>query len=302
MNNGIKIAIIVVLALMLVVVAIAFATTTGRKPDETPTAQPPVVRKEQDASSDVPDVELPVLSRSKVGWGPGYDVNDKNQPTGAIAAQNQYGDLGGQFIFPEDTGVMYLTFDLGYENGYTEQILDALDARNVKGTFFITMDYVNEAPEIVQRIIESGHTLANHTVKHPSMPGVSDARMSTEVLDLHNYIKDHYGYEMTLFRYPMGEFSEYSLKYIDDLGYKSIFWSFAYVDWKTDAQPGHAEALERVTGAMHDGAIYLLHAVSSTNAAIMGDFLDTAAAEGYRFGLVDERMGLVSPKEPSILS
>lgn len=305
--NKIRIAAIMVLSALLVVCAIVFAVSYGRDTtdkniNDIPSTPPPP-ELDVNVSSSPDGVELPVLSklsRVKQGWGPGTEVNDKNQPTGAIMAQNQYSELGGQFIFPDDDSVMYLTFDLGYENGYTEAILDALDARGVKGTFFITMDYVKEAPHIVKRIIDGGHTLANHTVKHPSIPDVSDARMTSEIMDLHNYIQDTYGYTMTLFRYPMGEFSEYTLKFIDNLGYKSIFWSFAYVDWKTNSQPGHAEALKKVTNSMHNGAVYLLHAVSATNAAIMGDFVDTAMSQGYCFGLVDQRLGLVA-KEPSLL-
>ncbi len=236
---------------------------------------------------------LPVLSHSTKGWGPGHEVNDLNQPTSAVAFQAKYEDIGGIFVFPDDGQVIYLTFDLGYENGYTEPILDALDAHGVKGTFFITMDYVKEAPEIVERIIRDGHTLANHTVKHPSMPGVSDARVREEITVLHDYIKENYGYEMTLFRYPKGEYSEYTLSLINNLGYKSIFWSFAYKDWVVDAQPDPSAALTRMTDALHPGAIYLLHAVSSTNAKVMDQFLTNAAQAGYTFGLVDQKLGLV---------
>jgi len=293
--KNLRIAAIVVLCIFLVICAVVFAVSRQNSVYEAPPANNPFVTPPKDwgVTAPSPDVEKPHLSKSKIGWGLGPSRNDKNQPIDAISAQNKYGALGGQFIFPDDAGVTYLTFDLGYENGYTEKILDALDARGVKGTFFITMDYALEAPHIVQRIVSSGHTLANHTVKHPSMPALSDERITIEIMDLHKYIKDNYDYDMTLFRYPMGEFSEYSLKYIDDLGYKSIFWSFAYVDWLTGSQPGHEGALAKLTNSLHDGGIYLLHTVSSTNAAIMDDFLDNAIAKGYRFGLVDERLGLV---------
>lgn len=292
--NRIKVAAIIILCVLLVVCAVGFAVSSGRDADRQtdPTPDP-----NQPVAVSPGDVEQPAqsqnLSRAKQGWGPGTAVNDRNQPTGALMAQNQYGALGGQFIFPEDKNTIYLSFDLGYENGYTESILDALDARGVKGTFFVTMDYVRQAPEIVQRIIDRGHTLANHTVKHPSIPEISDERVTSEIMELHNYIKENFNYTMTLFRYPKGEFSEYTLDYIKNLGYQSIFWSFAYVDWKTDAQPNPETALNRTLGALHDGAIYLLHAVSSTNAAIMGDFLDAATAKGYQCGLIDQRLGTV---------
>ena len=303
--DKIKVAAIVILSVLLVVCAILFAISAGRDiaGDINALPSPEIPKKEQAASLSADDIEVDTgsLSRVKIGWGPGTEVNDKNQPVGAISAQEKYSGLGGHFIFPADEKILYLTFDLGYENGYTETILDALDARGIKGTFFITMDYVKEAPHIVRRIIEGSHTLGNHTVKHPSVPDISDERIISELMDLHSYIEGNFGYSMTVFRYPMGEFSEYSLKFIDNLGYKSIFWSFAYVDWKTDAQPSREAGMEKITSALHGGAIYLLHAVSSTNAAIMGDFLDTAIAEHYSFGLIDQKLGLAEPAQPGIL-
>ena len=301
--DKLKVAAVIILCVLLVVCAIVFATSAGRSSagDINSLPNPEIPKKEVLLPAQDIEVDASSLSRAKIGWGPGTEVNDKNQPTGAISAQEKYSELGGHFIFPEDEKTLYLTFDLGYENGYTEAILDALDTRGIKGTFFVTMDYVKEAPHIVQRIIDGGHTLGNHTVKHPSVPDISDERITSELMDLHYYIQENFGYTMTVFRYPMGEFSEHSLRYIDNLGYKSIFWSFAYVDWKTDAQPGHKTAMEKITGAMHDGAIYLLHAVSSTNAAIMGSFLDIALDEGYSFGLIDIKLGLVEPEQPGIL-
>ncbi len=239
----------------------------------------------------IPEV-VETLSKTKVGWGIGPAKNDKGQPEDALGSQQKYEALGGYFVFPEDDNILYLTFDLGYENGYTADILDTLKQKGVKATFFITRDYVNEAPDIVRRIIDEGHTLGNHTVTHPSMPTVSDERVRAEVCDLHQYILENYGYTMTLFRYPMGEFSEYTLDMINNMGYKSIFWSFAYKDWVTDAQPDPASSLKKITDALHPGAIYLLHAVSSTNAAILDDFIDNAKAEGYTFKLIDERLGM----------
>lgn len=304
--KGLKIALVVMLSLLLMVVAVIYATIQRMPPVAASHfgLQKDPVTADQPASSPSEDVALPALSNAKIGWGIGPSLNEIGQPLDCINAQKRYEQYGGQFIFPDDENVIYLTFDLGYENGYTEPILDAMKARGVKGTFFITMDYAIDAPEIVRRIIAEGHTLANHTAKHPSMPGVDDARAKTEIMELHNYVQNEFGYTMTLFRYPMGEFSEHSLALVQSLGYQSIFWSFAYVDWKTDAQPSTSTAMSKMVGSLHAGAIYLLHAVSSTNAAVMGAFLDQAAGKGYSFGLVDVRLGLVdSPEEkaPSIL-
>lgn len=225
------------------------------------------------------------LSNQTVGWGQGTQRNQRNQPQGALDGQEKYGDLGGYFIFPEADDTVYLTFDLGYENGHTADILDALKEKGVHGTFFVTMDYVKSAPELVQRIIDEGHVLGNHSVHHPSMPACSEQEARDEVMGLHDYVKENFGgYEMTLFRFPRGEFSEKTLVLLRDLGYASVFWSYAYVDWNVDDQPDVAASLQKLTDAAHPGAIYLLHTVSATNAALMGDLVDNLTAAGYTVG------------------
>lgn len=226
------------------------------------------------------------LSGKTVGWGQGVEVNDKNQPTGALYGLDKYGELGGYFILPDAGNTVYLTYDLGYENGYTAPVLDALKEKGVKGVFFVTMDYVKTAPELVRRIIDEGHVLGNHSVHHPSMPACSAEEAEQEILGLHDYVKENFGYEMTLFRFPRGEFSEKTLVQARDLGYASVFWSYAYVDWKTDAQPEVTASLAKLTKAAHPGAIYLLHTVSSTNAALMGDLIDNLRTAGYTIGLL----------------
>ena len=231
--------------------------------------------------------------------------NEDNVPNGYIYYMNKWGkDYDAKWLMDTSKKELYLTIDEGYETGNTPAILDTLKAKGVKATFFITMDYVDEAPDVVQRIIDEGHTLANHTANHPSVPDVSDDRAREELMELHRHIEEQYGCDMKLFRYPKGEFSEHTLKLIDDIGYKSIFWSFAYKDWVVEAQPDPTASLAKLVDALHPGGIYLLHAVSSTNTAILGDFIEAAWEEGYTFGLVDERLGLVEraePPEPSIL-
>jgi len=302
--NSIKIAALAILSIILVVCAIVFAVNAGREPADTGLDPPfPEIESLQIENQGV-EIPKPAasqslenLSRKKVGWGMGLERNEKNQPILAVQAQQKYSALGGYFILPNDTKRIYLTFDLGYDNGNTEVILDALDARGVKATFFVTMPSVEEVPDLIERMVRTGHTVGNHTVNHPSIPDISDSRIRSELMDLHEYVEQTFGYTMTLFRNPKGEFSEYTLKLIDDLGYKSIFWSFAYVDWNVNSQPDRAQALTKLQGALHDGAIYLLHAVSSTNAAILGDFIDGAVAQGYQFGLLDYRLGLVGNDE-----
>lgn len=230
------------------------------------------------------DVPIDSLSNKTLGWGPGTEVDDKNRPTGAITASQQYGSLDALFLMPDEDSTVYLTFDLGYENGYTASILDTLKDKNVRGVFFITKDYLNEAPELVERIITEGHVLGNHTVHHPSLPSLGKDEAALELTELHDAVKERFGYDMTLFRFPRGEFSERTLALVKELGYDSVFWSFAYVDWLTDSQPDTAASLQKLLSSLHDGAIYLLHTVSSTNAAILGGFIDGARAAGYEFG------------------
>jgi len=229
--------------------------------------------------------ELAALDTTKNGWGQGVHVDSLNRPTGATWAQSQYGQYGATFIRGEGEKV-YLTFDLGYENGYTGKIIDVLNEKGVTGIFFATMHYITSAPDIVQRIVDEGHILANHSVNHLSMPTLSVADMEREIMGLHDYVLENFGYEMYLFRPPMGEFSAQSLAVAQNLGYESVLWSYAYYDYDVNNQPDPASAYERVTGAAHPGAVYLLHAVSATNADILGDVIDYLRESGL--GIANE--------------
>ena len=230
--------------------------------------------------SSVSSADWSNLSSQKLGWGQGYNVNDKNQPIGCIDYQQKYGHLGGVFIGSDEKNIC-ITFDEGYENGYTAQILDVLKEKGVKAVFFVTYDYVSRNCDLVKRMIEEGHTVGNHTYNHPSLPTVDDERVASEIQSLHDYVKEQFGYEMTLFRAPMGEFSEKTLAITQSLGYKSIFWSFAYKDYDTTAQPDNQTAFERITKAAHNGGIFLLHAVSKTNAEILDSVIDNFREQGY---------------------
>lgn len=225
---------------------------------------------------------LASLDTTKNGWGQGTHIDEKNRPISCLEFQEKYGSYGAQFI-AEDNKNIYLTFDEGYENGYTEKILDVLKEKECPAVFFVTMPYVKENPDLIRRMIDEGHTVGNHSVNHPSMPTLTLEQAADEITQLHDYVKQEFQYEMTLFRPPMGEWSEQSLTLTQQLGYQSIFWSFAYRDWETDNQPEQAASLEKITNAAHNGAIYLLHAVSSTNTAILGDFIENLRTEGYTF-------------------
>ena len=151
------------------------------------------------------------LDTTKLGWGPGGPVDENNRPDGATVYQEKYGQYAADFI-RENNQNIYLTFDEGYENGYTDDILDTLQEKGVRAVFFVTMPYVQSEPELVQRMIDEGHIVGNHSVNHPSFPDLSAEECRQEIMELHDYVKENFGYEMSLFRFPMGEFSEADLK------------------------------------------------------------------------------------------
>lgn len=226
--------------------------------------------------------DLSALSTEMHGYGQGVQVDDKNRTLGALDFNSSYGKYNAKAINTDDDKIT-LTFDQGYENGFTGKILDTLKEKNVKAIFFLVQDYAERNPELVKRMIDEGHTVANHSVHHYSMPSLTDDAARNEIKDLHDYMKKNFGVEMKLFRPPMGEFSERSLAVTDECGYQTVLWSFAYADWNVDDQPDPSAALEKLKNAAHPGAIYLLHSVSSTNAQILGDMIDGIRAEGFEF-------------------
>ncbi|HCB90999.1 MAG TPA: polysaccharide deacetylase [Ruminococcaceae bacterium] len=238
--------------------------------------------KNQSTGSSVSLAKLENLDNAKQGWGQGKQVDQNNRPISCAQFQNKYGKYGALFI-KENTKKIYLTFDEGYENGYTSKILDSLKEKKVPAVFFVTYDYAKRNPGLVQRMINEGHVVGNHSYTHPSMPTLSLSKASGEITKMHEYVKDNFNYTMTLFRPPMGEFSERTLALAQSLGYKSVFWSFAYADWDPKKQIGADKAYKKIVGGLHGGAIYLLHAVSKDNAAVLGSFIDEAKKQGYAF-------------------
>lgn len=225
------------------------------------------------------------LDTSKKSWGQGVQYNEENQPVSCIDFQAKYGKYDALFI-GENSKKIYLTFDEGYENGYTADILDVLKENQVPAIFFVTYDYVTKEPNLVKRMIDEGHEVENHSVHHLSMPTLSKDEMRSEIVDLSTYVKENFAYDMHLFRPPMGEFSEQSLAVAKSLGYQTVFWSFAYQDWNPNKQPSTQSALKKMKERLHPGAIYLLHAVSKTNKECLGEFIKQAKEEGFEFALL----------------
>lgn len=191
-----------------------------------------------------------------------------------------------------DTGekVLYLTFDAGYENGCTEKILDVLKKQEVPAAFFLVGNYIEKNADLVRRMAQEGHIVANHTMHHYDMSKLTEeAAFAKELQDLENLYKEKTGQEMPkYYRPPQGIYSEENLKMAKELGYKTVFWSLAYVDWNNDAQPTKEEAFKKLLPRTHNGAVILLHSTSQTNAEILDELLTKWKEEGYRFGTVDE--------------
>ena len=225
----------------------------------------------------------------KVCYGQGYETDTENRPVGSLQAQEKYGEYGGVFIGSKDDKTIYLTFDEGYENGCTGRILDILKSKNVKATFYVTLDYVKSSPELVSRMINEGHEVGNHTCTHPSLPDISNEEVIEELNGLQRYVSENFGgYRMSTMRPPRGEFSVRTLRAAKNAGYATVLWSFAYNDWNVDDQPDRSMAYVRITSATHNGAIYLLHAVSETNTAILADVIDYWQENGYTVRSVKE--------------
>lgn len=270
-------------------------TTRPSEPTTPPTPSTPAVDNSEMIGSLYTRAELLAMDTTynAGGYGAGSTSGGK-RPGGPVSDQNKYGQYGGNFVGPDEKKV-YLTFDCGYEytatdsNGksyrVTERILDILKEKNTKAVFFVTMHYVKSQPDLVQRMVDEGHALGNHTNTHPVMPQQTIDRMVDEVMSLHNYVKEHFGYSMTLFRPPTGAFSIQSLSLLKSLGYKTVLWSFQHYDYDTAKQPSYDSALKTVTGRHHNGAIYLLHAVSTANASILSEAIDTFVQLGYQVAL-----------------
>jgi peptidoglycan-N-acetylmuramic acid deacetylase len=186
--------------------------------------------------------------------------------------------------------VLYLTFDAGYENGNTAKILDILKKHNVPAAFFLVGNYIEKNPDLVRRMADEGHIVGNHTMHHYDMSKISDkAAFQKELRDLEALYQQVTGREMPKFyRPPQGIYSESNLKMAQELGYKTVFWSLAYVDWNNDSQPTAEQAYAKLLPRIHNGAVVLLHSTSQTNAEILDDLLTKWKDMGYTFASIDE--------------
>jgi len=216
--------------------------------------------------------------------------NDNTPPQGPKETGKIISNFQCYYLGDTSKKILYLTFDEGYEAGYTAPILDALKKHNVKAAFFVVKPYITSNPELIKRMIEEGHLVCNHSSHHPSMASILDEeKFKRELSDVEEAFESITGKKMSrYFRPPMGKYSELSLQYTQNYGYKTIFWSFAYMDWLINKQPSHESAKERIMQRTHNGGIILLHAVSKTNAEILDDVITQWESQCYELKTLDE--------------
>jgi len=221
-------------------------------------------------------------------WGLGGYGDSGEKPTGN-ASSDELLEYGAYYVGSGDDKVIYLTFDAGYENGYTEQILDVLKEEEVPAAFFLVGTYIKENPDIVTRMVEEGLTVGNHTMNHPDMSSYSEEAFTEEMTGTEELYEELIGEEMPKFyRPPQGKYSESNLEMANKLGYTTVFWSLAYVDWYVDDQPTKEQAFEKLIPRVHPGTVLLLHSTSETNANILKELIQEYRNMGYEFRSIDE--------------
>ncbi len=227
-----------------------------------------------------------------IDWGLSFPEDGKT-PVGNSSAEylKQY---DGYFVDEGKQKTVYLTFDAGYENGYTQKILDTLEEKNVKAAFFLVGHYMQTQPELVKRMNEEGHLVCNHSFSHPDMTALGKSDFTAQLTDLEALYEGITGEKINKFyRPPSGKYNENTLLWAKEAGYKTVLWSLAYADWDNDRQPTKQTAFEKIIPRLHDGCILLLHSTSETNSEILGELIDEIISKGYHFATLDELGGAV---------
>ena len=233
--------------------------------------------------------EPAVASAAEItNWGLSFQ-KEGEAPVGNASAE-YLKQFDSYYVGDANQKTIYLTFDCGFENGNTAAILDALKKHDAKACFFVVGNYLETAPDLVQRMVEEGHLVGNHTYHHPDMSKIGDmASFQQEIGAVEEKFRQITGQDMPkYYRPPQGKFNESNLKMAQELGYQTIFWSLAYVDWYTDKQPTQEEAYQKLLPRIHPGAIVLLHVTSQTNGEIMDELLTKWEEQGYTFGALDQ--------------
>ncbi len=246
-----------------------------------------IVEIQTEIQDETPEqISLVNLSNECIGWGIKKNENaPPDVPSDVKIMLNKY---GGIYIGNTDEKKIYLTFDEGYENGHTADILDTLKRNNVKAAFFITGDYLEREPELVKRMAKEGHIIGNHTENHPSLPLLSEEEIEKEIYTLNDNVEKLCNVKMKYVRPPKGEYSEKVLAKLSNMGFKTVFWSFAYMDWDVTVNRGGNYAFDQIYPYIDEGAVFLLHAVSADNSDGLDLFIKNAIADGYEFGTLDD--------------
>ena len=220
---------------------------------------------------------------AEANWG--LSFQEEGKPPVGNATPEYLKDFNAYYVNETDDKVIYRTFDAGYENGNTDAILDALKKHQAPATFFLVGNYIETSPDLVKRMVAEGHTVGNHTCHHPNMSQISTKEaFEKELKDLEALYEKTTGQPMTKFyRPPQGKYNETNLQMAKDMGYRTFFWSLAYVDWYENDQPTREEAFEKLLGRIHPGAIVLLHSTSKTNGEILDELLTKWEEMGYHF-------------------
>lgn len=286
------------LSILIILLMVSLSSCTRLPFSKEPPAQPvlsqppasqPAIPSEPTANPlppEPPQVDAPI-NPGPVGSSPGYDWyfrrNSQHTTPGAPAEAGTWlSQYRGFYVLPNNSNRVYLTFDCGYELGYTSAILDTLKQHDVKAAFFITGQYIKTRPDLVLRMHQEGHLVCNHTWNHPDMSTLSATQIEQELRQLEEAYRKLTGSSLDPYlRPPMGRYSEYSLAQTSRLGYSTVFWSLAFKDWDPNQQPGAEVSYREVMNNIHPGAVILLHAVSKSNTEALDKILTDLKAQGY---------------------
>ncbi|MCI8682340.1 MAG: delta-lactam-biosynthetic de-N-acetylase [Lachnospiraceae bacterium] len=239
------------------------------------------------AAQVAPTVSTAIKKDAEGNWG--LSFQEEGKPPVADASCEELKKYDAYYMEDTSEKVMYLTFDCGYENGNTPAILDALKKHKIKAAFFVVGNYLSTSPDLVKRMVEEGHIVGNHSYHHPDMTNMGKEDFAKELGELETLYEQTVGSPMEkYYRPPQGKYSNNSLQIAKDMGYQTIFWSLAYVDWDQNSQPTHEEAFEKLLKRAHPGAVVLLHNTSKTNGEILDEVLTKWEEMGYTFKSLEE--------------
>lgn len=263
--------------------------TPAPTPVETPAATPISTPKPTAKTAPTYQGNDPLGALDNTGSGWGFVKIKGSKPNISKKTQDLFAKYDAYCMSPSEDKVLYLTFDEGYENGYTGKILDTLKKCDVPAAFFVTGSYFDRQPALIDRMVNEGHIVGNHTENHKNLHKLADPeKIRQEFSELDDKYYQKYGQHMKYMRPPEGEYSERVLAVAQDAGYQTMFWSFAYKDWEQNNVRGSQYAFDSVTPYLHSGCIILLHAVSADNADALEDIINYAKEHGYVFKSLDE--------------